>query len=334
MIRLISTIFVVTFALGGQGVRTAPGPPVVGPHAVAWISGDARGRGHEPGGAVRGPGPASAQSSAGLRAADVRGAARVAAASDLKFVLEEVVSRLARRAPPIQVEPVYGSSGAFHAQLVQRAPFDLYLSADVEHPRDLVARGLADERDLFTYAVGRLVVWVPRASPLLIERDGIRALAAARRIALGNPRHAPYGRAAEAAMRRAGIWEAARPRLVLGDNVAQAAQFVQSRAADAGLIARSLAAAAPMRGSGRWREVPAADHPPILQTGLVLPRAAGRDAAMRLREFLLSAEGRRLLAASGFDLPAATPPLAPAGASGGAGFPGVDRWTGSPSRSR
>jgi molybdate transport system substrate-binding protein len=228
---------------------------------------------------------------------------RVAAASDLKFVLDDIVARLARRGPPIRIEPVYGSSGAFHAQLVQRAPFDLYLSADIEHPRDLVGRGLADGRDLFTYAVGRLVVWIPRASPLPIERDGIRVLLAARRIAVANPRHAPYGRAAEAAMRTAGIWEAVHSRLVLGETVAQAAQFVQSRAADAGLIARSLAVAPPMRGAGRYWDVPAAHHPPILQGGLVLRKAVERDGAAEVRDFLQSDEGRRLLQSSGFDLP-------------------------------
>lgn len=228
---------------------------------------------------------------------------RVAAASDLKFALDQVIAQLARRVPSIRIEPTYGSSGNFHAQLQQRAPFDLYLSADVDYPRDLVAKGLGAERDLFTYAVGRLVVWIPNASTLPIERDGIRALIAARRIAIANPRHAPYGRAAEAAMRKAEIWERVQSRLVLGENIAQAAQFVQSGGADAGVIAKSLAVAPVMRDAGRYWDVPAQEHPPLVQGGLVLPWATYRDAALRVRDYLLGDEGRQILASSGFDLP-------------------------------
>jgi len=139
---------------------------------------------------------------------------RVAAASDLKFALDEVIERLAARHPSIRVEPTYGSSGNFHAQIRQRAPFDLFLSADIDYARDLVSRGLGDERDLFTYAEGHLVVWVPNRSTLPIEREGLQALERARRIAIANPRHAPYGRAAAAAMRAAGLWPRLESRLV------------------------------------------------------------------------------------------------------------------------
>ena len=228
---------------------------------------------------------------------------RVAAASDLKFALDEASARLARLDSPIRVEAAYGSSGTFHAQLRQRAPFDLYLSADVEYPRALVASGIGSERDLFVYAVGRLVVWVPNRSTLPIERDHLSALVAARRIAIANPRHAPYGRAAEAALRAAGIWNRVQSRVVLGENIAQTAQFVQSGAADAGLIARSLVMAPAMAGAGRYWEVPAWAHPPLVQGGLVLPWASSRDAALRVRDYLLGVEGRRLLEAHGFGLP-------------------------------
>jgi molybdate transport system substrate-binding protein len=178
----------------------------------------------------------------------------------------------------------------------------VYLSADVEYPRDLVARGIGSERDLFTYAIGRIVVWVPRGSPLAIEREGLSALAGASRIAMANPRHAPYGRAAEAALRNAGIWSRVSRNVVLGENVAQAAQFVQSGAADAGIVARSLAVAPAMRGGGRFREIPEHTHPRLTQGGLILPWAASREAAIRFRDYLLSDEGRQLLASHGFDL--------------------------------
>lgn len=228
---------------------------------------------------------------------------RVAAAADLKFVLDEVATRLVRQQPPIRIQPTYGSSGTMHAQLQQRAPFDVYLSADVEYPRDLVRRSIGSERDLFTYARGKLVVWVRTQSKLPVERDGWAALRGARRIAIANPRHAPYGRAAEQALRRAGLWQDESGRIVLGENVAQAAQFVESGAADAGLIAKSLALAPVMRSAGRFWDVPEDAYMPFQQGGLILPWAVSRDAATRVRDYLLSDAGRALLASYGFALP-------------------------------
>jgi molybdate transport system substrate-binding protein len=228
---------------------------------------------------------------------------RVAAAADLKFALDELVAKFSARHPQIRVEPTYGSSGNMHAQLQQRAPFDLFLSADIAYPRDLVSRGLGTQRDLFAYARGRLAVWVPRVSPLQVERDGLRALSAAKRIAIANPRHAPYGRAAEAALRGAGLWATVRNRLILGENVAQAAQFVESGGADAAIIAKSVAVASPMRAAGRSWDIPATMHPPIDQGGLILPWASSRQAANEFRQYLASAEGRSILAAFGFEPP-------------------------------
>ena len=228
---------------------------------------------------------------------------RVAAAADLKFALDAVAARLAAARPPLKVEAAYGSSGTMHAQLRQRAPYDVFLSADIEYPRDLVAKGIGSSADLFTYARGRIVVWVRAGSRLPIERDGLGALTAAGRVAIANPRHAPYGRAAEAAMRHAGVYERVRAQLVLGENVSQAAQFVQSGAAGAGIIAKSLVAAPPLRASGRWWEVPEEMYPPLTQGGLILPWATSRAAALQLRDFLLGTDGRQLLADYGFGLP-------------------------------
>ncbi len=228
---------------------------------------------------------------------------RVAAAADLKFALDEVAVRLAARRQPIRVETTYGSSGSMHAQLRQRAPFDVYLSADVAYPRDLVSRGIGSARDLFIYAVGRIVVWVPNRAVLPIERDGLGALTGALRIAIANPRHAPYGQAAEAALRGAGLWDNVGQKLALGENVAQAAQFVQSGAADAGIIAKSLALAPAMRATGRFWEVPEHAYPSLTQGGLILPWARSRAGAAGLRDYLLSDEGRQLLASYGFGLP-------------------------------
>jgi molybdate transport system substrate-binding protein len=228
---------------------------------------------------------------------------RVAAAADLKFALDEVAARLARQQPSIRIAATYGSSGSVHAQLRQRAPFDVYLSADVEYPRDLVAHGIGSDRDLFTYALGRIVVWVPRQSKLAIESQGLRALQGASRVAIANPRHAPYGKAAEEALRQAGVWTSVSRKVVLGENVAQAAQFVQSGAADASIIAKSLALAPAMRSAGRFWEVPESAYAPLTQGGLILPWAVSRDAAVRVRDYLLSDAGRELLMANGFSLP-------------------------------
>ena len=225
---------------------------------------------------------------------------RVAAAADLKFALDEVIATFGRTHPGIRVEPTYGSSGTIHAQLRQRAPYDIYLSADIAYPQDLVSKGIGARRDLFGYARGRLVLWVPRQSRLPVERDGLRALTGATRIAIANPRHAPYGRAAEAAMRHAGVWAAAERRLVLAENVAQAAQFVDSGAADAAIIARSLVLATPMRTSGRYWDIPEAMHLPIEQGGLILPWASSRDAAVRFRQFLTGPVGQEILGRFGF----------------------------------
>lgn len=225
---------------------------------------------------------------------------RVAAAADLKFALDEVIAKFRQTHPGVRVEPTYGSSGTIHAQLRQRAPYDIYLSADIAYPQDLVSKGIGAQRDLFGYARGRLVLWVPKQSRLPVERDGLRALIGATRIAIANPRHAPYGRAAEAAMRHAGVWAAAERRLVLAENVAQAAQFVESGAADAGIIAKSLVVATPMRASGRYWDIPEAMHPPIEQGGVILPWASSRDAAVRFQQFLTGAEGQEILGRFGF----------------------------------
>lgn len=226
----------------------------------------------------------------------------VAAASDLQFAFQDLAAAFRARRPDLRLTASFGSSGNVFAQLQNGAPFDVFLSADVEYARRLHASGLV-EGDVFVYAVGRLALWVPAGSPLDLSR-GLHALRApsVRRIALANPRHAPYGRAAEAALRGAGLYEQLQPRLVYGENVAQAASFVQSGAADAGLFAWSLALA-PALAEGRRFEIPQRLHPPLEQGGVVLKRARDPQAARALRDFLLGAEGQAVLARWGF-LPA------------------------------
>ena len=233
-----------------------------------------------------------------------RGRVRVAAAADLNAALGDLITRFGG-AHDVDVTVAYGSSGTFYAQLLNQAPFDMFLSADVAYPNQLAARGLTLPHSEFTYAIGRLVLWAPFASTLEIERDGMAVLTRGQvaHVAIANPDHAPYGRAAVAALRAAGIYDAVRPKLVLGDSVAQALQFVQSGAADVGLVAKSLALAPNMKGRGRTFDVPPATYPPLEQGGTILKWVGDVDAARALRGFLLSADGRAILTRYGFQLP-------------------------------
>ena len=235
---------------------------------------------------------------------EARGRVRVAAAADLNVALGELIARFGA-SHDVDVTVSYGSSGTFYAQLLNQAPFDLFLSADLRYPNDLVTRGLTLPQTEFTYAVGRLVLWAPASSPFEIERDGFQALTAASitHVAVANPEHAPYGRAAVAAMRSAGVYDRLRPKLVFGENVAQAMQFAQSGAADAAIVARSLTFAPNVTRTGRVFEIPTATYPRIDQGGVILRWAADPDAARALRGFVLSADGRAILERSGFSLP-------------------------------
>jgi molybdate transport system substrate-binding protein len=229
----------------------------------------------------------------------------VAAAADLEFALDEIAADFERTHPGVSIEVVYGSSGNFHAQLSNRAPFDLFLSADIEYPRKLIQAGHADEESQFLYAVGQIVVWAPASSALDVENRGVEALLdeRARKIAIANPRHAPYGRAAESALRSLGVYDGVKDRLVFGENVAQTAHFVESGAADIGVIALSLAMAPAMRDKGRYWLIPLDAYPRMEQGGVILNWAKDREAAEDLRALLMSTGGRATLARYGFLLP-------------------------------
>lgn len=230
---------------------------------------------------------------------------RVAAAADLKFAFDEIVDLFHVRHPNINIHVTYGSSGNFYAQLSSRAPFDVFLSADVDYPHRLVREGFAAQDDEFLYGVGRIVVWVPLSSPIDVEKLGMQSLLSpdVRKIAIANPRHAPYGRAAEAAMKSMGVYEQVKDRLVLGDTVLQAGQFVESGNADIGIISRSHALAPSLQSKGRFWEVPLDAYPRRVQGGVILSWAQDRSAAETLRDFVLGKEGRTILKRYGFETP-------------------------------
>jgi molybdate transport system substrate-binding protein len=227
---------------------------------------------------------------------------RIAAAADLRYALEDVVKAFRGLHGGMRVEPTYGSSGMFYAQLVNHAPFDLYLSADVQYPRKLAEQGMILPGSEFTYADGRIVLWTGNQTGVDIESLGMEALRqpAVHHIAIANPAHAPYGRAAEAALRSVGIYDAVKGKLVMGENISQTFQMVQSGAAEVGIVALSLAIAPGAAGHGRYWEVPRNAYPRIQQGGAILKWTANPAAAQAFRAFLLAPEGRAILKRYGF----------------------------------
>lgn len=229
-------------------------------------------------------------------------AVRIAAASDLRFALDEIAGIVEREHPEIDLAVTYGSSGQFVQQIRNGAPFDLYLSADRAYVDDLVAEGLADASDVFDYAVGRLVAWYPSGAPSTPDIAGL-ADPRVRTVAIANPEHAPYGVAAMAALESTGALASVEPKLVLGENVSQAAEFARTGNADAAIIALSLVLADPVRDVGEWTEVPLDAFPRLLQAGTVLASAQDPDAARIVAGIITGDAGRGILADYGFTFP-------------------------------
>ena len=228
----------------------------------------------------------------------------IAAAADLRFAMDDLLARYRAARPDTIVNVTYGSSGNFYAQLQNKAPFDLFLSADIGYPQKLVDAGLADQNSVFVYAVGRIVLWVPNDSKVDVQK-GWKALLdpKIRKVAIANPQHAPYGRAAQAALKANSLWDALQPKLVLGENIAQTAQFVQSGSADAGIIALSLALAPAVKNSGRYYLIPQDDYPRLEQAGVILKASKDPAAANEFRTFLTGADSRAVLKTYGFSIP-------------------------------
>lgn len=217
---------------------------------------------------------------------------RIAAASDLKFALDEIIKAF----EGAEIKVTYGSSGNFFAQLQNRAPFDLYFSADVSYPRKLAEAGLALDTNVFIYGIGRIVVWKPGA-----DKPNLNTLSVAKKIAIANPKHAPYGAAAVAALKSLKLYDAVEPKLVFGENVSQAAQFAQSGAADAGIIALSLALAPQMRAAGKYWEIPLEAYPKMEQGGIILNWTKEPATAEAFCDLVRSARGREILKRYGFN---------------------------------
>lgn len=231
----------------------------------------------------------------------------VAAAADLQFALTDVAEAF-RAIDGREVLLTFGSSGNFFRQIQESAPFEMYMSADEQFVLDLAAAGLT-EGDGDLYAVGRIVLFVPEGSRLEVDgelKDLAAALAAGHvtKFAIANPEHAPYGRRAEEALRHQGLWEAIEDKLVLGENVSQAAQFATTGGADGGIIAYSLALSPSVADLGSFALIPDEWHQPLRQR-MVLLNGAG-ETAREFYTFMLGDEARAIMRRYGFVLPGET----------------------------
>jgi molybdate transport system substrate-binding protein len=229
---------------------------------------------------------------------------RLAAASDLNFAIKEIISQYEKDTGN-HVQLTLGSSGTFFTQISEGAPFDVYLSADRTYPDQLLDRKLAEPGTLFVYGLGRIVIWVPVSSPIDVTKLGMQSLLqpSIRKISIANPNHAPYGRAAVSAMQRAGVYDRVKNNLVLGENISQASEFVGAGAAQVGILALSLALSDPMRGKGKYWEVPIDTYPLMEQAGIILRHAresGSLDAARSFMRALQSPQSRSVLERYGF----------------------------------
>lgn len=225
----------------------------------------------------------------------------VAAASDLQFALPELAAEFTR-STGTPVKFTLGSSGNLSAQVANGAPFDVLLSADASYPHSLVAAGSADVSTLTNYARGSLVLWFAPSVARKGAKLDLEFLAdpSIQHLAIANPKHAPYGRAAEAALRSAHVWDKVQSKLVLGENISQTAQFVESGNAQAGLVALSLVQSGFSDSKGRLFTVPPALYPALDQVAVVTRVGAQNPASRKFVEFLRSKDAQETLQRYGF----------------------------------
>jgi molybdate transport system substrate-binding protein len=228
----------------------------------------------------------------------------VAAAADLSSALKEVGDNYEKKTG-VTIKLSFAASGALTQQIQNGAPFDVFFSADMDYPRQLISAGDADSASLYQYAIGKLVLWVPAGSPLDVEHQGMKILLdpSVKKISIGNPQHAPYGRAAIAALKHAGLYDQIADRLVLGENISQAAQFVESGNAQVGFVALAHVIAPEMKGKGKYWVVPADFYPPLAQGVVVLTHSQHKKEAEEFVDYIKSKAAVEVLRSYGFSLP-------------------------------
>lgn len=229
----------------------------------------------------------------------------IAAAADLKFAMDEIVGSFSKHHPGDQVEVVYGSSGKFFAQIQNNAPYDLYFSADILYPRALATKGLAASGATL-YAYGRIVLWSNSRDAAGMTLESLLD-PAIRKVAIANPRHAPYGKRAEEALKSRGLWEKVQSKLVYGENIAHTAQFVQTGNAQVGIIALSLALNPTLARQGGYFLIPDNLHQPLEQGYIITKRGADKLLAKNFAAYMNSQNARSILLKYGFTLPGEVP---------------------------
>ena len=228
----------------------------------------------------------------------------VAAAADLNPALNDIAQHFEKRTG-VRIKLAFGASGALTQQIQNGAPFDLFFSADMDYPRQLIAQGYVDGASLYQYSLGKLVLWVPANSSIDLEHKGLEALldSSVKKIALANPQHAPYGRAAVAAMKHAGLYDRLSDRLVMGENVSQAAQFVESGNAQVGFVALANALSPAIKGRGKFWEIPADDYPPLQQGAVIVTKSQWKKEAGDFLQYVKTKEASEVFQKYGFTLP-------------------------------
>lgn len=237
--------------------------------------------------------------------ASARPALSIAAASNFVYALEALNAEFARIEPGMAVSTATGASGILFAQIKNGAPFDLFLSADTDYPHQIVAAGLGEASTLKIFATGRLVMWTTSRNIDPTDHAATVRSAPVRKIAIAQPRSAPYGRAARAALENLGVWRDAASKLVMGENITQTAQFVETGNAEIGLVAMSLVLSPRLAKKGRWSEIDPKWYPEVSldHAAVLTTRGAANPAATRYLEFLKSEAARKILLQFGYGVP-------------------------------
>jgi len=228
----------------------------------------------------------------------------VAAAADLSSALKDIGDGFERKTGT-RLKLSFGASGALTQQIENGAPFDVFFSADMDYPRELVRDGQADGSTLYQYAIGKLVLWVAADSTIDVEHKGMNILLdpSVKKVSIANPQHAPYGRAAVEALKHAGFYDRLSDKIVMGENVSQAAQFAESGNAQAGFVALAHAVAPAMQGKGKYWEVPADYYAPLAQGVVVISRSPHTKEAAQFLEYIKTQEAKEILQKFGFTVP-------------------------------
>jgi molybdate transport system substrate-binding protein len=230
----------------------------------------------------------------------------IAAAADLTYCIEDLNRSYQQSHPGTELKLSAGSSGNFSSQIQNGAPFDIFLSADIQYPKNLASGGFVDPSTLTVYAVGRIVLWTTKPDSVNLDRgiEVLRDRSAVKKIAIANPEHAPYGRAAKAVLENSGIWSEVQDRIVQGENIAQTAQFVQTGNVDAGFVALSLLLSPHLQHIGRYIEIDPKLYPKLEQAMVLTKAGSNRPVVRDYFQFLQSQAARKIFDQYGFTLPA------------------------------